>query len=142
MKSRIVLDKSCIIKSHNCSIYFIVIGCTDRNNNCASWARTGECQRNPGYMLSYCRRSCNHCSSSSEPGDVTGGNDGMYEWKIYDKMKKKTALYREQFQHLITETETKSIPQHIDTTRPLINYPFVHFLFDHCIGCPSLNHVL
>lgn len=93
-------------------------------------------------MLSYCRRSCNHCSSSSEPGDVTGGNDGMYEWKIYDKMKRKTALYREQFQHLITETETKSIPQHIDTIRPLIHYPFVHFLFDHCNGCPSLIHVL
>ena len=42
-------------------------------------------------MLSYCRRSCNHCSSSSEPGDVTGGNDGMYEWKIYDKNEKKNS---------------------------------------------------
>jgi len=104
--------------------YIYVIGCTDRNNNCASWARTGECQRNPGYMLSYCRRSCNHCSSSSEPS----GNDGMYEWNIYDKMKK-------------TSTLSGTVPTSNRRNRSKIDTP-THLLFDHCIGCPSLIHGL
>ena len=28
---------------------------------CESWKRIGECERNPGYMLKNCRRSCKRC---------------------------------------------------------------------------------
>lgn len=35
--------------------------CEDNNHYCASWATRGECQRNPGYMLVYCRLSCDVC---------------------------------------------------------------------------------
>ncbi|XP_046543783.1 LOW QUALITY PROTEIN: uncharacterized protein LOC124253973 [Haliotis rubra] len=35
--------------------------CRDRNNQCAGWARLGECRNNPAYMLVYCKRSCNRC---------------------------------------------------------------------------------
>ncbi|XP_076088887.1 uncharacterized protein LOC143059293 [Mytilus galloprovincialis] len=41
-------------------------GCKDSNNKCASWARRGECRRNPAYMLNYCKKSCNQCASSSD----------------------------------------------------------------------------
>ncbi|XP_046550965.1 uncharacterized protein LOC124260723 [Haliotis rubra] len=35
--------------------------CEDTDPDCSSWSQTGECARNPGYMLSSCRRSCGQC---------------------------------------------------------------------------------
>jgi len=35
--------------------------CHDDNQYCPSWARAGECQRNPGYMLQHCKKSCHVC---------------------------------------------------------------------------------
>ncbi|KAF8013033.1 hypothetical protein BT93_I1026 [Corymbia citriodora subsp. variegata] len=43
--------------------------CRDENRNCASWAKAGECERNPLYMVGskdgygFCRKSCGACSS-------------------------------------------------------------------------------
>jgi len=42
--------------------------CVDSNNNCGVWAAAGECQRNPSYMLTSCRKSCHTCT---ETHDVT-----------------------------------------------------------------------
>ncbi|KAI4375296.1 hypothetical protein MLD38_013180 [Melastoma candidum] len=42
--------------------------CKDKNENCATWAKAGECEKNPLYMVGsegmygYCRKSCNACS--------------------------------------------------------------------------------
>ncbi|KAG8464313.1 hypothetical protein KFE25_003376 [Diacronema lutheri] len=36
-------------------------GCEDASPDCAAWAATGECSRNPSYMLASCRASCGHC---------------------------------------------------------------------------------
>ncbi|KAF5192359.1 Prolyl 4-hydroxylase alpha subunit protein [Thalictrum thalictroides] len=42
-------------------------GCVDENENCPQWAASGECQKNPLYMVGskeasgYCRKSCNIC---------------------------------------------------------------------------------
>lgn len=41
--------------------------CTDEDDSCPAWAATGECQRNPVYMVGSpdyygtCRKSCNAC---------------------------------------------------------------------------------
>ncbi|XP_046346572.2 integumentary mucin C.1-like isoform X1 [Haliotis rufescens] len=35
--------------------------CIDQGQYCDYWATSGECTRNSGYMLMYCRRSCNKC---------------------------------------------------------------------------------
>ncbi|XP_059304783.1 probable prolyl 4-hydroxylase 12 isoform X1 [Lycium ferocissimum] len=41
--------------------------CTDEDDNCARWAATGECERNPVFMVGStdyygtCRKSCNAC---------------------------------------------------------------------------------
>ena len=43
--------------------------CEDRNDNCASWAESGECARNPSYMLENCGASCN-ASCKCQPNDV------------------------------------------------------------------------
>ncbi|XP_004302371.1 PREDICTED: probable prolyl 4-hydroxylase 7 [Fragaria vesca subsp. vesca] len=43
--------------------------CTDENVNCATWAKAGECEKNPTYMVGsadlpgFCRKSCKVCSS-------------------------------------------------------------------------------
>ena len=41
--------------------------CHDEKNNCDSWAEQGECEINPNYMLSNCRKSCGCCTGSSPP---------------------------------------------------------------------------
>ncbi|KAG4128461.1 hypothetical protein ERO13_D09G022350v2 [Gossypium hirsutum] len=43
--------------------------CVDKNGNCPFWAKAGECEKNPAYMVGseefteYCRKSCKVCSS-------------------------------------------------------------------------------
>jgi len=41
--------------------------CRDDNTGCAGWAARGECQKNPGYMLKSCRKSCKQCSTTTKP---------------------------------------------------------------------------
>jgi hypothetical protein len=35
--------------------------CNDGHELCGFWAGSGECQKNPKYMLENCRKSCNTC---------------------------------------------------------------------------------
>ncbi|XP_010554021.1 PREDICTED: probable prolyl 4-hydroxylase 7 [Tarenaya hassleriana] len=43
--------------------------CVDENENCVTWAKAGECDKNPTYMVGtdeepgFCRKSCKVCSS-------------------------------------------------------------------------------
>ncbi|CAE8598426.1 unnamed protein product [Polarella glacialis] len=39
--------------------------CEDESGNCASWASSGECAKNPGYMVLMCRKSCGTCAPST-----------------------------------------------------------------------------
>lgn len=41
--------------------------CTDENAGCATWAKSGECDRNPGFMRSSCAKSCNACPAPIDP---------------------------------------------------------------------------
>jgi len=74
-----------------CSVLFFLPGvsaqtCTNANglgfDSCMDWASSGECQYNPGYMLSYCMLSCGVCAefdpefdSCSRPTGVWAGFD-------------------------------------------------------------------
>ncbi len=42
--------------------------CTDNRNECADWARTGECESNPAFMVNECRRSCGFCPLRATKG--------------------------------------------------------------------------
>ena len=35
--------------------------CVDNHENCPFWAATGECEKNPNYMRSHCKKSCDRC---------------------------------------------------------------------------------
>ena len=38
--------------------------CEDKNSMCCQWARSGECDNNPGFMEESCRLSCNMCDAA------------------------------------------------------------------------------
>lgn len=38
--------------------------CKDRHQYCGSWAANGDCERNPGYMINNCRKSCRVCDGN------------------------------------------------------------------------------
>jgi len=40
--------------------------CADTDASCRSWARRGECKKNPQYMLVSCQKSCGVCNASAE----------------------------------------------------------------------------
>jgi diketogulonate reductase-like aldo/keto reductase len=44
----------------------MMLECKDDNAGCASWASSGECQRNPGFMHGACRKSCGRCELQNE----------------------------------------------------------------------------
>ena len=35
--------------------------CIDEEPTCATWADSGECEKNPTYMMHSCRKSCTKC---------------------------------------------------------------------------------
>ncbi|KAI1696313.1 putative tyrosinase-like protein tyr-3 [Ditylenchus destructor] len=39
--------------------------CSDKHEFCVSWARTGECNKNPSYMGENCCRSCNNSANNA-----------------------------------------------------------------------------
>ena len=48
--------------------------CRDLDSNCESWSKAGECEKNPNYMLSNCKKSCSidldsKCESWSKAGE-------------------------------------------------------------------------
>ena len=40
------------------------VPCEDNNIRCPEWSRRGECEKNPGYMLVDCRKSCKVCKGN------------------------------------------------------------------------------
>lgn len=46
--------------------------CGDGNEQCTEWAFFGECEKNPGFMLTTCKKSCGLCPGSKKvPVQVT-----------------------------------------------------------------------
>ena len=57
--------------------------CRDASPDCKAWAATGECAKNPSYMLVLCPRACGQCTKSEEeeeavqaPPALGGGGEG------------------------------------------------------------------
>jgi len=45
--------------------------CKDENDSCPGWAKLGECEKNPAYMHTKCKKSCNKCSGKVTPKPTT-----------------------------------------------------------------------
>ena len=48
-----------------------IIPCVDEEDNCAAWQKMGECDNNPDFMETSCRKSCKICTSETEEGSET-----------------------------------------------------------------------
>lgn len=46
------------------SLYFAAAA-EDNNENCKMWAERGECDKNPGYMLAECQKSCDEIAAAA-----------------------------------------------------------------------------
>eukprot|EP00106_Octopus_bimaculoides_P005593 XP_014773035.1 PREDICTED: uncharacterized protein LOC106871202 [Octopus bimaculoides] len=44
--------------------------CEDQNMHCSYWAKSGECRKNPDYMISNCKKSCNKCDVKTDDSDA------------------------------------------------------------------------
>merc|ERR1712151_653406 len=53
--------------------------CSDENQNCGSWAASGQCEANPAYMLVNCRLSCGVCSPPTQ-APCTDENQNCGNW--------------------------------------------------------------
>ena len=45
------------------------LGCEDSHANCGEWARHGECQANPAFMMENCAQACKACESKRRSCD-------------------------------------------------------------------------
>lgn len=41
---------------------------------CEKWAQAGECESNPGYMMSTCGRACGNCGKSQPDTDLSAAS--------------------------------------------------------------------
>jgi len=57
--------------------------CIDANQNCGTWAASGQCQANPAYMLVNCALSCGACTPPTQapaPPPCTDANQNCGIW--------------------------------------------------------------
>ena len=52
--------------------------CADSSAKCADWAKSGECDSNPGFMHKTCAKSCGKCAPAAACVD---SNPKCAEWK-------------------------------------------------------------
>ena len=53
----------------------LVEDCRDSNDECSSWAASGECTLNPSFMHVNCRLSCNVCSTVRQGGAAVAADE-------------------------------------------------------------------
>lgn len=64
--SKWIVYHLCRLTEKNALCVFVTEHCKDFNNKCEYWASIGECNRNPGYMRVYCKRSCQVCPAQGK----------------------------------------------------------------------------
>ncbi|RCN30618.1 shTK domain protein [Ancylostoma caninum] len=77
--------------------------CCDKDRSCAQWASYGECDKNPKFMLSKCKLSCNACRTTfPKPRAQTCRNNGMT-----DEVRKKFLDMHNNYRSMVAKGEAK-----------------------------------
>ena len=50
--------------------YFFPLACKDKDKRCKLWALTGECKKDPKYMVINCPKSCKICPGMHDAQEV------------------------------------------------------------------------
>merc|ERR1712142_834625 len=87
---------------HDRDFFGVGILCFDKDSRCGKWAKMGECDRNPGWMLYNCMLSCPtaHCDKAVKKPDDTCADplgiafDGSGSFKIPDSALTSTDIWR------------------------------------------------
>merc|ERR1719259_1081614 len=91
------LNHKCECRSpdHDCQKRRDNTKCEDEHPNCPSWASSGECSRNPGWMNGNCPESCGVCDAllgeiENKPpkGRCNDYNDKCAEWASWGECTK------------------------------------------------------
>jgi len=129
-------DDGCEAGSDNtaaCKNNALISSCYDDHVTCPQWASSGECDKNPNYMLVSCRKSCNNCPVKElevDLKDTTNTEDKEYLKAIQGYGKKQSAdgdkpgetlsnireavLYMRDYVH--AENPTHNMSQHVITS--------------------------
>lgn len=121
-----VMLTQCAKTCETCSYRKLIdeaMACEDTVPECEGWAKVGECEKNPKFMLSGCTTSCGSCegkktgcrrANSTSPMAVPGGMNAMFERALRDfPQYSPTALstdpYVLQFEDMVTPEEAAAI---------------------------------
>lgn len=75
--------------------------CTDEHPECSFWAKKGECDKNPRYMQTSCRKSCDTCLDGH--GGITQiAPRGRHE-QVMQRVRE-TAVYLQQYYNVSTNS--------------------------------------
>ena len=73
-------NKCSKLESSNAAKTDSTSSCMDYNTLCSYWADNRQCQANPSYMMSYCRKSCNSCGVKSTSTTCTDQHTSCPYW--------------------------------------------------------------
>lgn len=59
--------------------------CEDQHETCNTWARKGECGRNPSFMMTSCRKSCGTCLDL-HVGEVQAAPDAVLARAVLERL--------------------------------------------------------
>ena len=63
------------------------VACADHHESCENWAKSGECESNPGFMKSQCQKACDACGwvdpvcsgTLTRPAKINGMINSVFE---------------------------------------------------------------
>lgn len=97
--------------------------CEDIHDGCFGWAKKGECESNPNYMLKYCRKSCGVCIAEPEMEedrmkyveDILSktANFGEIQTASGDKKHRTIEIVREMIEYMEQSNEFNELPPKI-----------------------------
>lgn len=66
--------------------FFSLGDCYDDEYRCLKWAKSGECNNNPDYMLKKCRLSCDVCQGKQDPLSLLRRTPMYKGWEARQKI--------------------------------------------------------
>lgn len=92
--------------------------CQDGHENCSGWADMGECDKNPNYMLSNCKKSCGVCKTAvdDEPEDPSTilkrtAKFGIIQTAAGDKKEKTLDVVKSTLEYMEKSDDFLTLPE-------------------------------
>jgi hypothetical protein len=118
--------QDCLFTCQACTYRTLVdeaLACEDTHEQCRSWAQTGECEKNPRYMLQSCTSACGSCAEKQTgctranhtlPMAVPGGMEAMFarattDFPELEVTALSTSPWVLQFENLISADEAQQM---------------------------------